>query len=168
MRTLVIVGLLGVCATSISAQQAAAPATANPPMPPNDPAKAHYISAAEVSAGLGKLGNDRADVAHHVFNIPPYAVNAAHRAPVAQVANQHDAQAELFMVIDGTATMVTGGKIIGGVRNGANVTGKSIEGGTAQKLATGDFLIVPAGVPHWFTEIAPAGISLMQLYLPKN
>ncbi len=165
MRLLTIVGI-GVCAVSLSAQQAAAPA--NPPMPPNDPSKAHYMSAADVAAGIKKLGNDRADVAHHVFNLPPYAVNAAHRAPVSQVANQHDSQAELFVVMDGTATMVTGGTIVTPVRNGANVTGKSIEGGTRQKLAKGDFLIIPSGVPHWFTEIAPNGISVMQLYLPKN
>ncbi|MCM3880953.1 MAG: hypothetical protein ND807_12665, partial [Vicinamibacterales bacterium] len=87
---------------------------------------------------------------------------------VGQVANQHDTQAELFMVLDGTATMVTGGKIVEPARNGANVTGKSIDGGTKQKLAKGDFLIIPAGVPHWFTDIAPAGVSLMQLYLPKT
>jgi mannose-6-phosphate isomerase-like protein (cupin superfamily) len=161
-------GVLVLLSSSVWAQQVAAPAPANPPMPPNDPAKAHYMSAAEVAAGVKKLGNNRADIAHHIFNIPPYSVNAAHRAPVAQLANQHDTQAELFMVMDGTTTMVTGGKIVAPARNGANVTGKAIEGGTKQKLAKGDFLIVPAGVPHWFTDIPPAGVSLMQLYLPKS
>jgi mannose-6-phosphate isomerase-like protein (cupin superfamily) len=160
--------LLALVSSVAWAQQAAGPAPANPPMPPNDPARAHYVSAAEVAAGVKKLGNERADIAHHIFHIPPYQVNAAHRAPIGQVANQHDTQAELFMVLDGTATMVTGGKIVEPARNGANVTGKSIEGGTKQKLAKGDFLLVPAGVPHWFTDIAPAGVSLMQLYLPKT
>lgn len=168
MRIIATASVFVLLAGTAWAQQAAAPAPANPPMPPNDPTKAHYVSAAEIAAGVRKLGNDRADIAHHIFNIPPYAVNAAHRAPVAQLANQHDTQTELFMVIDGTATMVTGGKIVGPTRNGTNVTGKAIEGGMRQKLAKGDFLIVPAGVSHWFTDIAPAGISLMQLYLPKT
>ena len=39
--------------------------------------------------------------------------------------------------------------------------------GSKQKLAKGDFLIVPAGVPHMFADISPAGITVMQLYLPK-
>ncbi|MCM3878824.1 MAG: hypothetical protein ND807_01835, partial [Vicinamibacterales bacterium] len=128
MRTISTAGLVVMLASSVWAQQASAPAPANPPMPPNDPAKAHYVSAADVAAGVKKLGNERADIAHHIFHIPPYQVNAAHRAPVGQVANQHDTQAELFMVLDGTATMVTGGKIVEPARNGANVTGKSIDG----------------------------------------
>jgi mannose-6-phosphate isomerase-like protein (cupin superfamily) len=148
------------------AQQAAAqPAAAA--QPPNDPTRASYMSAAQVAAGVAKVGNDKADVAFRVFQIPPYTINAAHRAPVPQIANLHEAQAELFVVMEGTATMVTGGKIVGATRNGTNVTGKSIEGGTTQKLSKGDFLIVPAGVPHWFTNIAPAGITLTQMYLPK-
>ena len=105
------------------------------------------------AAGVAKGGNDKADVAFRVFQIPPYTINAAHRAPVPQVANLHEAQAELFVVMEGTATMVTGGKIVGATRNGTNITGKSIEGGTGQK--------------HWFTNIAPAGITLTQMSLPK-
>jgi mannose-6-phosphate isomerase-like protein (cupin superfamily) len=167
MRRLATVGVLVLLSVSSWAQQAAAPAPANPPLPPNDPGKAHYRSAAEVAAGVKKLGNDQADVAYHVFNIPPYSVNAAHRAPVTQRASQHDANNELFMVMDGTATMVTGGTIVEPTRNGMNVTGKAIEGGARQKLAKGDFLIVPAGVPHMFADISPAGITVMQLYLPK-
>jgi mannose-6-phosphate isomerase-like protein (cupin superfamily) len=164
--TLMRVALVGALVfLSGSAWAQTAPSAAAPP--PNDPTKAHYMSAAEIASGVAKLGNDRPDVAFRIFQIAPYTVNAAHRAPVAQVANLHDANTELFMVMEGTATMVTGGKILGETRNGANVIGKSIEGGTSQKLSKGDFLLVPAGVPHWFTNIAPGGISLMQLYLPK-
>ena len=155
MRVLATTGVLILLSVSARAQQAAAPA-------------AHYMSAAEVAAGVKKLGNDQADVAYHVFNIPPYAVNAAHRAPVTQRASQHDANSELFMVMDGTATMVTGGTIVEPAHNGMNVTGKAIEGGARQKLAKGDFLIVPAGVPHMFADISPAGITVMQIYLPKT
>ena len=61
----------------------------------------------------------------------------------------------------------TGGTIVEPTRNGMNVTGKAIEGGARQKLAKGDFLIVPAGVPHMFADISPAGITVMQLYLAK-
>ena len=63
--------------------------------------------------------------------------------------------------------MIATAGIVGRTRNGTNVTGKSIDGGARQKLAKGDFLIVPAGGPHWFTDISPVGVSLMQLYLPK-
>ena len=162
MRTVTNTVVIFLFAATAWAQQPAAPAA-----PPNDPTKASYMSAAEVAAGVAKIGNDRADAGYRVFQIPPYTINASHRAPVTQVANVHEANSEFFMVMEGTATMVTGGKIVGETRNGANLTGKAIEGGTSQKLAKGDFLIVPAGVPHWFTNIAPGGITLLQMYLPK-
>jgi hypothetical protein len=37
------------------------------------------------------------------------------------------------------STAVRRGTVVGATRNGGNVTGKSIDGGTAQKLGKGDF-----------------------------
>jgi mannose-6-phosphate isomerase-like protein (cupin superfamily) len=147
---------------------AQAPAAA-PSTPDTDLTKLGYVSAADIAAGLKRLPQDRADISMRIFQIPPYNVNAAHRAPVTtQVANVHDDQTELFMVLDGTGSIVWGGKVVGGTRNGGNVGGKAIEGGTTQKLAKGDFFVVPPGLPHQFANIAPGGLQLMQLYLPKT
>jgi glc operon protein GlcG len=33
------------------------------------------------------------------------------------------------------------------------IRGRAIEGGTVQRLAKGDVVIVPSGVPHWFREV---------------
>ena len=76
------------------------------------------MSAGDIAAGLKKLPQDRADISMRIFQIPPYNVNAAHRAPVSQVANVHDDQTELFMVLDGTGSIVWGGKVVGETRNG--------------------------------------------------
>ena len=154
-----------VCLAGVaSAQQASAvPA---PPPPMSDLNKLNFKSAAEVAAEVKKIPNDVADKAYNVFRLPGYAINAAHRSPVSQIANQHMAQNEFFYVLDGAATLITGGRIVGGKQNGTNTTGPSIEGGTRQKMAKGDWLIVPAGVPHQFADIAPAGVNLLQMYLP--
>jgi quercetin dioxygenase-like cupin family protein len=50
-------------------------------------------------------------------------------------------------------------------RNGDNMNGKSIEGGTSQALGKGDFVLVPAGVPHQFTNIQGT-LTQMALHLP--
>jgi hypothetical protein len=71
-------------------------------------------------------------------------------------------------VVDVSATMVTGGKLVGETRNGTNLSGKSIEGGTPSKLAKGDFFMVPEGVPHWFSQIDPAGLNIMSFHLPRK
>jgi mannose-6-phosphate isomerase-like protein (cupin superfamily) len=64
-------------------------------------------------------------------------------------AEVHEKFADLFCVLAGKATLVTGGVV-----NGAQmiapgeVRGVSIEGGARQTLRAGDFAHVPAGTPH--------------------
>jgi hypothetical protein len=163
MRTIAMVWVLVCLAGNGWAQQA--PST--PPTPDTDTTKLGYMSAADIAAGLKKLPQDRADIAFRIFQLPPYNVNAANRAPVTQIANIHDSQSELFMVIDGSGSIIWGGKVVGETRTGDNVAGKSIQGGTSQKLAKGDFFVVPPGLPHMFADIAPGGLQVMQVYLPK-
>jgi uncharacterized RmlC-like cupin family protein len=126
-----------------------------------------YMSAADVSAAVAKLpSNPLASVP--VFKIGPFNVNVEHRlgAPAAaQAGSIHEKDAELFYMIDGTATLVTGGKLIDGAKDGDNWRGKGIDGGKAQKMSKGDFMLVPAGVAHWFTEIN-GQITEFSLHLP--
>jgi len=126
-----------------------------------------YMSAADVAAAVAKLPkNPLASVP--VFKIGPFNVNVEHRlgAPAAvQAASVHDKDAELFYMMDGTATLVTGGKLVEGTKDGDNWRGKSIEGGKSQKMSKGDFMMVPAGVPHWFTNI-DGQITEFSVHLP--
>ena len=126
-----------------------------------------YMSAADVAAAVAKLPkNPLASVP--VFKIGPFNVNVEHRlgAPAAvQAASVHDKDAELFYMMDGSATLVTGGKLVEGVQTGDNWRGKAIDGGTAQKMSKGDFMMVPAGVPHWFTNI-DGQITEFSVHLP--
>ena len=142
-------------------------AWAQPATPDTDLTKLGYVSAGDIAAGLKKLPQDRADISMRIFQIPPYNINAAHRAPGSQFKNMQQDQSELFMVIEGTGSIVWGGTITSTPRNGATLTGRGIDGGTTQKLAKGDFFVVPPGLPHMFANIAPGGLQLMQIYLPK-
>jgi glc operon protein GlcG len=56
----------------------------------------------------------------------------------------HEREVDVMHVVRGRATIVTGGEIAGG----------RIEGGTAQELAEGDVLAIPAGVPHQFVDVS--------------
>jgi mannose-6-phosphate isomerase-like protein (cupin superfamily) len=65
------------------------------------------------------------------------------------VPELHENCADLFYVLDGRATMVTGGKIVGAQATGpGEMRGVSIEDGARQELRAGDVAHVPAGVPH--------------------
>jgi glc operon protein GlcG len=70
------------------------------------------------------------------------------------VAEVHEQDADLIRVLDGTATLVTGGKLVSSrLVSSGEIRGSSIEGGETRKLAKGDVIIVPAGIPHQFTEV---------------
>jgi mannose-6-phosphate isomerase-like protein (cupin superfamily) len=61
----------------------------------------------------------------------------------------HERFADLFIVLAGAATLVTGGTVIGArIVAPGETRGNSIAGGTQQNLRAGDVAHVPAGTPH--------------------
>ena len=80
-------------------------------------------------------------------------------------AEVHERFADLFCVLAGTATLVTGGAVEGARVIGPGETrGKSIVGGTPQKLRAGDIVHVPAGTPH---QMLLAGDETMSALIMK-
>lgn len=56
---------------------------------------------------------------------------------------------DVWYVLEGTATLVTGGTIIDGAETATGeIRGRSITGGESRRIRAGDFAVVPAGVPH--------------------
>jgi mannose-6-phosphate isomerase-like protein (cupin superfamily) len=77
---------------------------------------------------------------------------------------EHDNVTEVYHVIKGSGQLVTGGLLVDAKPrppdsasvvkvNGPSRTGTSIRGGQARLISDGDVVIIPAGVPHWFSEI---------------
>ena len=82
-----------------------------------------------------------------------FAVSIAKRSAAGQV-EVHDKETDTFYVLEGEATVVTGGTMIGGrVSRPNQQLGTDIQGGQTQHLAKGDVITIPAGVPHWFKEV---------------
>ena len=82
------------------------------------------------------------------------------QSPVAE----HDLVSEVYHIMDGEATLITGPDIAGVERrpstndnvhnlNGPGSNGISIRNGVTHNLKPGDVIIIPAGVGHWFTRI---------------
>ena len=68
----------------------------------------------------------------------------------------HTLDTDIVYVIKGTATFVTGGRIVDARHTAPNeVRGKAIQGGTPHHLSPEDIIIIPHGVPHWFQAVQP-------------
>jgi len=77
----------------------------------------------------------------------------------------HDGQTEGYLIVSGGGTLVTGGKIYNGRKsapesavtttlNGPSCSGAIAGADVVKKVVkTGDIIIIPAGVPHGWTEI---------------
>ena len=164
MRVLMTGLALSVLSIAASAQQ---PATEQA----SAAASRTMVSAAGVTAMIAKAKADRKDnqpiVAQPLIQLPPYNVSLEYRASVGNAA-VHETEAELFYVVDGSATLVTGGKLTGESRtNAENLTGNGIEGGMSRHVAKGDFVMVPERTPHWFSAI-DGTVVLMSLHLPHK
>jgi glc operon protein GlcG len=84
----------------------------------------------------------------------PYMVHASRREHPG-MAEIHTKDADIVYVLDGTATLVTGGTAVDTKpTEPGELRGSAIQGGESRLLSKGDVIIVPAGVPHWFKEVS--------------
>jgi glc operon protein GlcG len=82
-----------------------------------------------------------------------YKVHASRRVEPGQ-AEIHTLDTDVIYVVDGSATLVTGGKVIDPKTTAPNeVRGSKIEGGAEHRISKGDAIIIPNGVPHQFTAV---------------
>ena len=93
-------------------------------------------------------------------------IGVVYRGKIAGTPNvaEHDQVSEVYHIIEGTATLVTGADIVGWKRrpgdqanvrllNGPGGDGTSIRNPATYHLKPGDVIVIPAGVGHQFTQI---------------
>lgn len=107
-----------------------------------------FLNASAVNDGFSK-----GSVLFGAANGENYMVHASRREKPG-LAEVHDLDTDIIYVLDGTATVVTGGKAVDVKTIEPNEhRGTAIDGGETRQLKKGDLLIVPKGTPHWFKQI---------------
>ena len=109
-----------------------------------------HVDPAKVAEALAKGGTlvTRSDL----------IVQGSHRDKVGQV-EVHDRETDVLYILEGEATFVYGGKMVGGKNSRPEQwLGTDITGGETHHVVKGDVFVIPAGVPHWFKEV-PKSIS---------
>jgi mannose-6-phosphate isomerase-like protein (cupin superfamily) len=84
-------------------------------------------------------------------------------------AELHENFADIFVVLAGQATLVTGGAISSARTIGpGEIRGERIEDGTRQELRAGDVAHVPAGVPHQMLVAGEKTIAAFVVKIEEN
>lgn len=88
-----------------------------------------------------------------LYNVGDYQVHTSRRDAPGK-AEVHTLDTDIFHVLEGEATLVTGGTLVEPQTVEAHeIRGASIQGGQTRRIVKGDVVVIPQGTPHWFKEI---------------
>ncbi len=148
---------------------ALSPVAGQDPQPSCRSCSASYIDSAELEAYIRRAKAERiTDQQVRAVDIGKsnVAIGIVHRTRLTtpgEVA-EHDLVSEVYHIIDGSATLVTGPDLVDSKRrpadnnavrflNGPGHNAGSIRNGATHQLKPGDVIVIPAGTGHWFTRI---------------
>lgn len=132
---------------------------------------ASYISNEELQAYLKRaIARNQIDQQVRSVDIGKsgVAIGMVHRTkldrPAPNSVAEHDHVSEVYHIISGSATLVTGPDLVNAQKrpatnenvrllNGPGSNAESVRGGVTHHLKAGDAIIIPAGTGHWFTKI---------------
>jgi len=116
----------------------------------NPVAKVEFRSATEVDAARAA-----GDSGTPIITDPEFKVIAGRRDKPGQ-AEVHATETDIFIVLDGTATIVIGGELIDPKQASVGeMRGSAIKDGTNYVLTKGVVVTVPRNTPHWVKEAQP-------------
>lgn len=104
-----------------------------------------FIDSQKVAAGFEK--------GTVLVSMGNYMVHASHRE-MDGIAEIHALDTDLIYMLEGSAVFVTGGTVPDAKASEPDeLRGSTIVGGESRRIAKGDVIVVPAGVPHMFTDV---------------
>src|SRR5262249_30944992 len=140
----------------------AVPQTRNAPRFATDVTNAEVQAVVKLAPAEGVMDQQIRVVDVGKYNV---AVGVLHRsAKGKQTAIDHAQVTEVYHIIEGSGTFVTGGTMVDAVPAdpngntvkvlvGPSTNGASIRGGESRKVGPGDVIVIPPGVAHWFSAV---------------
>src|SRR6202521_4506571 len=114
------------------------------------PTTVTYVPHDKVSATMAKGGS--------IINDQGLIVLAQRRT--AGEVEVHEKTNHVFIIVEGQATFVTGGTLVGARETAPGQRrASSVQGGQVYHLTKGDVITIPAKTPHWFKEVPTKTIA---------
>lgn len=120
----------------------------------------------EIIAELDEAARTSTSAAGVSVTVSPGISVRRRMSGVLQYAVMHPYSVEIYRILEGSGTLVTGGLLILPLADSPSEdvvrTEHGIEGGLARQVKAGDVLVLQPGTPHWFSQIDGDAITYME------
>jgi mannose-6-phosphate isomerase-like protein (cupin superfamily) len=133
-----------------------------------DGSKVVFVSAKQLQSDIHKAPEAAPGVSTiNLSETAAYSALVARRTKTG-LAEVHKSMIDVWYVIDGRGTLVTGGSLVESSETApGELRGKSVSGGEDREIAKGDIVTIPAGVPHWLRKIDGREIVYLVVKVPS-
>lgn len=125
-----------------------------------------YKPDAEIIAELDEAARNSTSAAGVSVTVSPGISVRRRMSGVLQYAVMHPYSVEIYRILEGSGTLVTGGllklPLAEAISDDIMRTQNGIEGGLARQVKAGDVLVLQPGTPHWFSQIDGDSITYME------
>lgn len=141
------------CTPAMQAQTEGAPA-------------AIYMTDAEIMQSLDEAARSSNSAAGVSVTVSPGISVRRRMSGVLQYAVLHPYSVEIYRILAGSGTLVTGGilnlPLADSPSDDVVRTEHGVRGGLARQVKAGDVLVLQPGTPHWFSNIDGESITYME------
>jgi glc operon protein GlcG len=140
-----VVGAIGVSGAASAAQDDEIASAGAAAFESAHQEKVSFVPHDQVDAGFRKDAN--------LVAARGFRVNASRRDGPGE-AEVHLGDTDIFYVLQGHATVVTGGQLVQPrTLSATEIRGSEVSGGEEHRIGKGDVITIPRGVPHWFKQV---------------
>jgi len=133
----------------------------NPGAPP-----ALYKSGPDINEALDQAAAASASAGGWAVTVSPGVSVRRRSSAVAQYAIIHPFSVEIYRILEGSGTLVTGGVLEQPLAESTNPnlirSEHGIAGGLVRQVHEGDILVLQPGTPHWFSAIDGDTLTYME------
>ena len=160
VRTSLCAGVLMTLCPGIGSSQATIPQEAT-----DD--EAVVLEASNLESALADLRSGRLSSGRILEGGDVFSVTMLHRtAPTATI---HGSLSDLYVIQEGSATLVTGGSLVDPepASRPGDTRGSAIRGGTERVIGAGDVVFIPPGMVHEFRDLGDSqSITYLNIHFP--